>query len=49
MALLGTLLGRGEFADPWAARLDCDGVGQPETALVVEGCCGWLEMAEDLR
>jgi hypothetical protein len=25
------------------------GIGQPETAPMVEGCCTWLEVREDLR
>lgn len=55
-----SVLGVGEFANPLAAHTDYDddervialitrGIGQPETAAVVEERCSWLEVAEDLR
>jgi hypothetical protein len=54
------LLGVGEFANPLAAHVDPDdderviglitrGIGQPETAPVVEERCTWPEVGEDLR
>jgi hypothetical protein len=60
IAPVTSLLGLGEFANPMAAHLDYDdderviglitrGIGQPETAPVVEERCTWLEVAEDLR
>jgi hypothetical protein len=60
IAPVTSLLGVGEFANPMAAHLDYDdderviglitrGIGQPETAPVVEERCTWLEAAEDLR
>jgi hypothetical protein len=60
VAPVGSLLGLGEFANPLAAHVDYDdderviglitrGIGQPETAPVVEERCSWLEVGEDLR
>jgi hypothetical protein len=60
IARISSLLGFGEFANPLAAHSDYDdderviglitrGIGQPETAPVVEERCTWLEVAEDLR
>jgi hypothetical protein len=60
IAEVSNLLGLGEFANPLAAHLDYDdderviglitrGIGQPETAPVVEERCTWLEVGEDLR
>jgi hypothetical protein len=60
IARISSLLGFGEFANPLAAHSDYDdderviglitrGIGQPETAAVVEERCTWLEVAEDLR
>jgi hypothetical protein len=60
IAPVSDLLGLGEFANPLAAHLDYDdderviglitrGIGQPETAQVVEERCSWLEVGEDLR
>ena len=60
IAPVADLLGLGEFANPLAAHLDYDdderviglitrGIGQPETAPVVEERCTWLEVSEDLR
>jgi hypothetical protein len=54
------LLGVGQFANPMSAHVDYDnderviglithGIGQPETAPVVEERCTWLEVGEDLR
>jgi hypothetical protein len=60
IAQVSSVLGLGEFANPLAAHSDYDddervialitrGIGQPETAAVVEERCTWLEVAEDLR
>ena len=60
VAPVSSLFGLGEFANPLAAHLDYDdderviglitrGLGQPETAPVVEERCSWLEVGEDLR
>jgi hypothetical protein len=60
IARVSSVLGLGEFANPLAAHSDYDddervialitrGIGQPETAAVVEERCTWLEVAEDLR
>jgi hypothetical protein len=60
IAPVRSVLGLGEFANPLAAHSDYDdderviglitrGIGQPETAAVVEERCSWLEVAEDLR
>ena len=60
IARVTSVLGLGEFANPLAAHSDYDddervislitrGIGQPETAVVVEERCTWLEVAEDLR
>jgi hypothetical protein len=60
IAPVTNLLGVGEFANPLSAHVDYDdderviglitrGIGQPETAPVVEERCTWLEVAEDLR
>jgi hypothetical protein len=60
IARVTSVLGLGEFANPLAAHVDYDdderviglitrGIGQPETAAVVEERCTWLEVAEDLR
>jgi hypothetical protein len=60
IARVTSVLGLGEFANPLAAHSDYDdderviglitrGIGQPETAAVVEERCTWLEVAEDLR
>jgi hypothetical protein len=60
IARVSSVLGLGEFANPLAAHVDYDddervialitrGIGQPETAAVVEERCTWLEVAEDLR
>jgi hypothetical protein len=60
IARVSSVLGMGEFANPLAAHVDYDdderviglitrGIGQPETAAVVEERCTWLEVAEDLR
>jgi hypothetical protein len=60
VASVSSLLGFGEFANPLAAHLDYEdderviglitrGIGQPETAPVVEERCTWLEVGEDLR
>jgi hypothetical protein len=60
IAHVRSVLGLGEFASPLAAHSDYDddervialitrGIGQPETAEVVEERCTWLEVAEDLR
>ena len=60
IAPVRSLLGLGEFANPLAAHVDYDdderviglitrGIGQPETAAVVEERCSWLEVGEDLR
>jgi len=60
IAPVRSALGLGEFANPMAAHLDYDdderviglitrGIGQPETAPVVEERCTWLEVAENLR
>jgi hypothetical protein len=60
IASVSSLLGFGEFANPMAAHVDYDdderviglitrGIGQPETAPVVEERCTWLEVGEDLR
>ena len=54
------VLGLGEFANPLTAHVDYDdderviglitrGIGQPETAEVVNERCTWLEVGEDLR
>jgi hypothetical protein len=60
VARVSSLLGLGEFANPLAAHVDYEdderviglitrGIGQPETAPVVEERCTWLEVGEDLR
>jgi hypothetical protein len=60
IAPVRSILGLGEFANPLAAHVDYDddarviglitrGIGQPETAEVVEERCTWLEVGEDLR
>jgi len=60
IAPVTNLLGVGQFANPLAAHVDYDdderviglitrGIGQPETAPVVEERCTWLEVGEDLR
>jgi hypothetical protein len=60
VARVSSLLGVGEFANPLAAHVDYEdderviglitrGIGQPETAPVVEERCTWLEVGEDLR
>ena len=60
IAPVTNLLGVGEFANPLAAHIDYDdderviglitrGIGQPETAPVVEERCSWQEVGEDLR
>jgi hypothetical protein len=60
IAPVRSVLGLGEFANPLAAHVDYDdderviglitrGIGQPETAPVVEERCTWLEVGEDLR
>jgi hypothetical protein len=60
IAPVRSLLGFGEFANPLVAHVDYDndarviglitrGIGQPETAPVVEQRCSWLEVGEDLR
>jgi hypothetical protein len=60
IAPVRSVLGFGDFANPLAAHVDYDdderviglitrGIGQPETAPVVEERCTWLEVAEDLR
>jgi hypothetical protein len=60
IAPVRSVLGLGEFANPLSAHSDYDdderviglitrGIGQPETAPVVEERCSWLEVGEDLR
>jgi hypothetical protein len=60
IAPVRSILGLGEFANPLSAHVDYDddervtglitrGIGQPETAPVVEERCTWLEVGEDLR
>ena len=60
IAPVTNLLGVGQFANPMTAHVDYDddarviglitrGIGQPETAPVVEERCTWLEVGEDLR
>jgi hypothetical protein len=60
IAPVRSVLGLGELANPLSAHLDYDddprviglitrGIGQPETAPVVEERCSWLEVGEDLR
>jgi hypothetical protein len=60
VARVSSLLGLGDFANPLAAHVDYEddervmglitrGIGQPETAPVVEERCTWLEVGEDLR
>jgi hypothetical protein len=60
IAHVRSVLGLGEFANPLTAHSGYDddervialitrGIGQPETAAVVEERCTWLEVAEDLR
>ncbi|MGH6919857.1 MAG: hypothetical protein ACREJ0_19390, partial [Geminicoccaceae bacterium] len=60
IAPVRSVLGLGEFANPLSAHVDYDdderviglitrGIGQPETAPVVEERCAWLEVGEDLR
>jgi hypothetical protein len=60
VAPVSDLIGLGEFANPLAAHVDYEndervialitrGIGQPETAPVVEERCTWLEVGEDLR
>jgi hypothetical protein len=60
IAPVRSVLGLGEFANPLSAHVDYDdderviglitrGIGQPETAPVVEERCTWLEVGEDLR
>ena len=59
-AEVSNLLGFGEFANPMAAHVGYDdddrviglitrGIGQPETAPVVQERCSWQEVGEDLR
>jgi hypothetical protein len=60
IARVTSILGFGDFANPLAAHVDYDdderviglitrGIGQPETAEVVNERCTWLEVGEDLR
>jgi hypothetical protein len=60
VASVTDVIGLGQFANPLAAHLDYEnddrviglitrGIGQPETAPVVEERCTWLEVAEELR
>jgi hypothetical protein len=59
IAPVRSVLGFGDFANPLAPHLDYDderviglitrGIGQPDTAPVVEERCTWLEVGEDLR
>src|SRR5918994_1810930 len=60
VAPVSDLVGLGQFANPLAAHVDYEndervidlitrGIGQPETAPVVEERCTWLEVGEDLR
>ena len=60
IAEVSNLLGFGEFANPMAAHVGYDdddrviglitrGIGQPETAPVVQERCSWQEVGEDLR
>jgi hypothetical protein len=60
VASVTDVIGLGQFANPLAAHVDYEnddrviglitrGIGQPETAPVVEERCTWLEVGEDLR
>jgi hypothetical protein len=60
IAPVTNVLGFGEFANPLSAHVDYDnderviglitrGIGEPETAPVVQERCTWQEVGEDLR